>query len=540
MLRKLFYFGGLPAFLTILWVVFDFVYVITVLVTGDAARMPVLVMGIVILVYSLALSIYLATTAIRITDGFHALLRITLDDGSSPSNNLYEDIKKIEQAVKTDRLGSERVISLVQENARNVLASSEQVSLASHQAEMATNQIATTIQQVASGSSETSQSVEKTASTVQIMATILSRMSAGIQSQANAVNQASQVIEKITGKDGISAKVGISAQKVREMVDQSEKINSIVDTVSDFSFQTNLLAINAAIETTHAETQSVNLPEIILNRMMVSQARLLNQVLCMSGIKFTTSFWADLAERCNIDTICITDKTGAIVYTNDKNILGWKFPDDPKSQAYEFRALISQKDGFVCQKPQKRSFDDRTFKYVGVSRADEPGIVQVAFDVDTLAKFRVQLGGFKVVSDEVRKLAGKSKEATNQITDIVKAMRVQIDALAKLTEAVFNEMDIASSDLSNVINLVSRVVTENQQAISGLETSSSNIMTMVDNIAAVSEENCASSEEVSASAEEMNAQVEELSASARALREMALVLLKVVEESNNINNGSVR
>ena len=354
-------------------------------------------------------------------------------------------------------------------------------------------------------------------------------MADGIENQTSAVHQASKASEKMAGSNGISAKVGLSARKVKELVDQSHKIEAIIDTIADFASQTNLLAINAAIETAHAGTQAYKLTEKLLDHQMISQCRLIDHILHMKGFDFTPNFWADVASRANINTICITDKEGAIVYSNDTKLIGWKFPDDPKAQAYVFRQLIHQKDGIVCQEPQKRSVDNRTFKFVGISRTDESGIVQVAFDSDTLTGFNVQLGGFAVVAEEVRKLANKSAEATQEIAAIVREMGVRISESVLITDGVSREIIGVSDELAHAIEIVSVVVASNQQSTGRLNSSSAEIMTMMESVAAASEENSAAAEEVSASTEEMTAQVNAVDASARSLQGMAGELQKAID-----------
>jgi len=52
--------------------------------------------------------------------------------------------------------------------------------------------------------------------------------------------------------DLIREKVGLSASKVQEMGNRSEQIGAIIETIDDIASQTNLLALNAAIEAARA------------------------------------------------------------------------------------------------------------------------------------------------------------------------------------------------------------------------------------------------------------------------------------------------
>jgi methyl-accepting chemotaxis protein len=137
-------------------------------------------------------------------------------------------------------------------NADMVGRASTQLAETSTQAGQATSQIAMTVQQVARGAAQQTESVTRAAEVLKRTADQIAKVAEGARSQASAVEQATLVSSKIAGQGGIAAKVGQSAQKVREMGERSMQIGAIVETIEDISSQTNLLALNAAIEAARA------------------------------------------------------------------------------------------------------------------------------------------------------------------------------------------------------------------------------------------------------------------------------------------------
>ncbi len=176
----------------------------------------------------------------------------------------------------------------VSENTVALASSSTQLSQAASQAGSATNQISTTIQQVASGAAQQSDAASRTASAVDQLTRAIDGVAKGAQEQASAVtrmaglsSQLSTAIEMVAsnsakasggavdaskaaesgativqatvnGMTSIREKVKLSAGKVEEMGTRSEEIGAIVAAIEDIASQTNLLALNAAIEAARA------------------------------------------------------------------------------------------------------------------------------------------------------------------------------------------------------------------------------------------------------------------------------------------------
>lgn len=155
------------------------------------------------------------------------------------------------------------LIHQVAHSSEQVAASSEELTASAEQTAQVANQVATVIGEVADGAEKQLKAVDDTAS-------VVGQMSAGIQQiasnidivagtstkSADAAQEGSKAVEKaITQMAQIEETVTRSAQVVTRLGDRSKEIGQIVDTISGIAGQTNLLALNAAIEAARAGEQ---------------------------------------------------------------------------------------------------------------------------------------------------------------------------------------------------------------------------------------------------------------------------------------------
>ena len=197
-------------------------------------------------------------------------------------------------------------------------------------------------------------------------------------------------------------------------------IHDIAKDIKDLSADIGILAINAAIETAHATTAIEELTESILNNLMITQCRMVAELLCLEQFR-SSAFLEEFARRTGISDIYVTDDDGVVLYSTNPGAVGWQFPKDPKAQTYVFYELVTRKDHVVCQKLAHRSIDDSVFKYVGVSRIDQPGIVQVGLKGDEIVAFRGQSGNvFAVIAQEIRHVSTKMAGVSRQLTSWTK------------------------------------------------------------------------------------------------------------------------
>ncbi len=199
-----------------------------------------------------------------------------------------DEIERLADAFKTMVDNLREIISKTSMSAQSVAATSEELSVNSGEASKATQQVAAAIQEVARGASEQSNLVSDSMGTIGQVSQAIEQIASGAQEQTNHITTTAEMVTQmaasigevssnaqgvtesaaktkvaadkgeravkstIQGMEGIKHKVFDSANKIKELGEHSQHIGEIIQVIDDIAEQTNLLALNAAIEAARA------------------------------------------------------------------------------------------------------------------------------------------------------------------------------------------------------------------------------------------------------------------------------------------------
>lgn len=106
--------------------------------------------------------------------------------------------------------------------------------------------------------------------------------------------------------------------------------------------------------------------------------------------KVTNDFLVQFSKDTGISEFYITDANGKTVLSNNPAGIGFQLDSEPGSQSYEFYRILKDPSHRVAQSMMIRDIDGRYFKFLGVSRQDTGGVIQVGLALEDITQFRGQ------------------------------------------------------------------------------------------------------------------------------------------------------
>ncbi|MGC5327641.1 methyl-accepting chemotaxis protein [Brevibacillus sp. SYSU BS000544] len=152
------------------------------------------------------------------------------------------------------------LLSKISASSHHVAATAEELTASAEQTSKATEQIAETVQEVAAGTDKQVRSVEESSRSIREMSHGIDQIAQNAQHVADTAQQAMEMAQDgdqsirtaIQQMHSISDHINELSHTVKGLGDRSQEIGQIVAVISGISQQTNLLALNAAIEAARA------------------------------------------------------------------------------------------------------------------------------------------------------------------------------------------------------------------------------------------------------------------------------------------------
>lgn len=212
--------------------------------------------------------------------------------------------------------------------------------------------------------------------------------------------------EMVKGAEGMLNFIQNISTSINEQLKATETLSSNVEKLAGIAAESELATDEAGkdvLAQRHKTVENAQLSKSIqtistdlsafvgkfdeaLNEELFSTGEQLAELMAQKPVD--NSFLEQFSKETGISEFYITNSKGVTVLSNNPAGIGFTIEDDPETQAYPFYAILKNPKHRVSQPMMIRDIDHRYFKFVGLSRKDEPGIIQMGLSLDDIVKFR--------------------------------------------------------------------------------------------------------------------------------------------------------
>lgn len=159
-----------------------------------------------------------------------------------------------------------------------------------------------------------------------------------------------------------------------------------------------------------AAKQVVGITQEALNQKHINLTRAIAEIIKKDPTQLETANMKALAKALEVDEIHVIDEKGIAAYGTVPDFFGFDLKTNEQTNV--FIPLIEQNNGVLAQDITVRGIDQQLFQYIGVSRLDQKGIVQIGIAPKAIEKItskmdvqrtleQLQLGetGFALIAD---------------------------------------------------------------------------------------------------------------------------------------------
>ncbi|HHY77324.1 MAG TPA: hypothetical protein GX498_02275 [Clostridiales bacterium] len=364
-------------------------------------------------------------------------------DMASTSEATLENMKKMEISVQQGKVNTEEALTILEQMSStmmNIISEVEELVKVTDKAQELAHFVEDLSKNInllslnasieAARAGENGRGFAVVANEVRRLAEESSNSAKNINEQMNEIkNKASIAMKSIEILSEMSSKSNDSAKYIKDyMNEMDEFINNIMSIFKDFNEKINeqaaatqqIASANESLseffgdlikfvssleqdinEQSALENDNMNIcddlkvvsnesrvfmdkfEEILGNRLIEYCRQLANEI---NESIISNEYLKDFANKTGVTSFSITDDDGTVIYCNQTDNIGFRFPDDVNTQAGEFRKILKDPSLEIIQKFTMRNIDGKFYKYVGLARKDKKGIIQAGLSLDDITK----------------------------------------------------------------------------------------------------------------------------------------------------------
>jgi methyl-accepting chemotaxis protein len=230
--------------------------------TSSTGKITIIIISMIAVVIGLGIGIYISRS---ITSAIKAMLKVSnkvaQGDLTAKLNSRSKDeIGQLFAALGIMTQNMRDALGKVQRSALEVSSTAQELSASSEEMKASTDQISSTTQDIATGVGEQATKMAEVSRAMKEMADSVAQVATNSQKAAESASLASTTAHNVgkmsvdvANKMGdIQATVDNSATVIKALDSKSQQIGEIIGVITNIADQTNLLALNAAIEAARA------------------------------------------------------------------------------------------------------------------------------------------------------------------------------------------------------------------------------------------------------------------------------------------------